>query len=212
VSATVEVEVTTASGTWEMGDEVPIPAAGEELTVTVRVGRARGSILRLVRGHRVATDEELTDAELGRTEFETPVPGNDFIATVPMTVLPGDWVYPLVLEPLIPEDLPPELAAAVPSMAAAVSQREDEGDFSPILEAVWDYIDLPGVINPKSCDPAAWNPDHLQCLPVDDNGIASYFFPDWIDRAFNVRTEDGEATSWAMGSVGSAVVFTPQQR
>jgi hypothetical protein len=177
------------------------------VTLTVRVGRAQGGQLRLIRGYRVDSDEELADAELGEVAHEEQIAGNDVTFTVTMTVLPGDWIYPLVLEPLIPEGLPQEYAEFAPTMAAAAAQRKDERDYGPILDAVWNYIDLGVLLSPQSCDPATWNPLDMQCMPPDTNGVATYFLPDWIDRALNVRMENNEATHWAMGSVGSAVVF-----
>ncbi len=209
VSATVEMEVDNGTGTWEMGDAVPVAQEGQDVTLTVRVGRAQGGLLRLIRGYRVDSDEELADAELGEVAHEESISGNDVTFTVTTTVLPGDWIYPLVLEPLVPEGLAQEYAEFAPAMAAAAAQRKDDRDYGPILDAVWNYIDLEVLLSPQSCDPATWNPLHLQCMPPDTNGVATYFLPDWIDRALNVRMENNEATQWAMGSVGSAVVFAP---
>ncbi|MBW1881648.1 MAG: hypothetical protein JRJ84_25090 [Deltaproteobacteria bacterium] len=62
----------------------------------------------------------------------------------------------------------------------------------------------------QTCDPEDWDPWMLQCLPADAEGLASYYLPDWLDRAVNVTTVDYEVTDWCMGAVGSAVRFVSE--
>lgn len=57
------------------------------------------------------------------------------------------------------------------------------------------------------CDPAAWRPDMLQCIPVDPASGVNFFVPDRFDRALNVVVVDGQATEWTMGAVGSPLRF-----
>jgi hypothetical protein len=68
-------------------------------------------------------------------------------------------------------------------------------------------IDGPELLYTELCDPETWSHDMLQCIPADNNNLASYFIPDWVNRAINVVSEEGELTDWCMGAVGSAILF-----
>lgn len=206
VSATLEMTVTTADGEGEMGDELSVDPEGEDVTFTVTVGRARGGVLRLIQGSHVGSDEELEAAELGEIVFETDIDSAEYVATVTLPVVPGDWVYPLVLETLSPQDATPQQIAAAPVMAATAAGF-GEDNYTPILEALWDYLDMNVVLSPQTCDPSLWIPGNAACMPVDNNGLATFFLPDWIDRALNVQMQDGVPTDQSMGAIGSAVMF-----
>jgi hypothetical protein len=204
-SATVELSVEIGGTEYLMGDQVPVPAAGAEAKVTVRVGRADKGRVRLIRGSRAADDDALATHPLGAIAFEAVVDGIDFETTKTLTLKPGDWLYPLVHETLVPEGLDPALAAKIPEKAKALGAYTED-NYSPLIDAMMDYMDPMMLLNPDQCDPAAWVPTMLQCMRADDSGMASFFFPDWIDRLFNIVTEDGEISDWTMGAVGSAVV------
>lgn len=205
VSATVELEVAVGDVVYAMGDAIPVPSDGVSAEVTVRVRRAEGARVRLIQGARVATDEALADAALGQVAFETMADSRDFEAVTTLELGPGDWFYPVVHEPLVPQGLDAELVAAIPSMAAAMGEFSDE-NYAPLITALIDYIDTEILLYPEDCDPATWNPNHLQCLPADDFAMATYFIPDWINRVINILAEDGQMTDWTMGAVGSAVM------
>lgn len=205
VSATVELEVAVGDEVYAMGDVIPVPSDGVSAKVTVRVRRAEGARVRLVRGAHVATDEALADAPLGQVAFETMADSRDFQAVTTLELGPGDWFYPVVHEPLVPRGLDAELVAAIPSMAAAMGEFSEE-NYAPLITALIDYIDTEVLMFPEDCDPATWNPNHLQCLPADDFAMATYFIPDWINRVINILAEDGQMTDWTMGAVGSAVM------
>ncbi len=210
VSTTLEVSIEYNGIEYEMGDKIPLPEGEQSVEVKVRVGRSDGGYLKLIQGHRVATEEELEAAELGVVVFETPVEGVDFTAETTLTVKVGDWFYPLVYETVIPKGLPQELADKVPALATAASGFTEE-DVEPLITALWDYIDPKVTLTPKKCDPSKWEKLKLQCMPPDTNGIATFFFPDWISRALNVVMVDGQPTEWTLGAVGSAVMFEPQE-
>lgn len=205
-SATLELTVEVNGDTFEMGDQIPLASDGTEVKVTIRVGKADQGLLKLVQGHYVPSDEELESAELGQVVFETSVEGVDFTTQTTLTVKAGDWFYPIVYETVVAPGLPQQQQDEIPGMIAAASGFTEE-NVSPLIEALWDYIDPKVTLTPTKCDPANWNPLHLQCLPPDTNGIATYFFPDWISRALNVVMEEGAATQWTLGAVGSAVMF-----
>lgn len=204
VSATVEMAVVVGDKAWVMGDRIAVPAGGVTADVTVRVRRAQGARVRLMRGSFVG-EAAIGDATLGQVAFEVVADSRDFEVTTTLDLAPGDWVYPVVHEPLIGEDMDPALAAKIPAMIEALGEFSEE-DYTPLVGALIDYIDLDVLFFPWDCNPATWNPEHLQCLPVDDYGMATYFFPDWINAVINVLIEDGAPTDWAMGAVGSAVM------
>ncbi|MBM4354227.1 MAG: hypothetical protein FJ109_10605 [Deltaproteobacteria bacterium] len=190
----------------EMGDRVGVPIYGEPLTVRIRVGRAQGGQVRLIRGHAVDSDEALADSPLGEVVFEAAIDGPDVTVETPLTVEVGDWIYPMVLEPLVAEGLPKDKAKLLPKIAKAALQTGAE-DYDALIEVFWDFMDFDTVLAPQDCDPAKWDPYKLQCMPPDATGIASYHVPDWVSRGLNVLIEDGEPTDWCVGAVGSATVF-----
>ena len=205
VSAQVLLTVDVDGESYQMGDAIPIQ--GEtEVIISVQVGRGDGGKVRLVGGGYVATDEDLDDAELGEILVESDIEGDDFVLEVIRTVSPGDWLYPMVLEPLIRPDADDIRASEVRVFAEAVVATGAE-DFLGIANMTADYADSEVLVNSAECDPAQWNPDLLQCFPVDPDGFASMFVPDYLDRALNVIAVDGEITDWTMGAIGSAVVF-----
>jgi hypothetical protein len=203
----VDVSVNGASG--EMGDALPVPAAGAPATVTVRVGRGDGGLLRLIAGEAVATDAELAAAPLGSVVLEQPVVGADFTAQATLDVRPGTWVYAYVLDPLVRADLPPEQAAQVRDIARKVMETGEE-DYAGLADMVVAMVDPVVFMDGAQCDRKTWKPDELQCIPADADGIATYFIPDHLDRAINVVIDDGDITDWAMGAIGSAVRFVPE--
>ncbi len=207
VSATLEMTVTVDGTEYQMGDDIPVLNKGADATIKVRVTRADGGRLFLIGGHRVVSDEALADAELGVNDVDTIIDGNDFETEYVVTVYPGDWFYPVVWEPLIPEGLDPTLAAGIPDIAANVALVRD-GDYSLLIAAMVPYVDDLTFMTPDQCDPAGWNADITQCMVPDNNGMATIFTPDWIDRVLNVVVQDGaSSTEWTMGGVGSAILF-----
>ena len=205
-AATVELTVVVGDKDFEMGDAIPISSQGTMVTVKVRVGRAHGGLLRLIVGHHIASDGELVDAELGKPILEVPVEGADFEAETVATIQPGDWLYPLVLEPVAAPGLEEDKLALIPDMAQAAIEAGTE-DYDSLLNLFWDVIDFEVVLAPETCDPAKWQLDKLQCMPPDATGIATFFIPDWVNRVLNSYAEGGQATEWCVGAVGSAVLF-----
>ncbi len=206
VSATVELSMQVDGTAYEMGDEVPIPPGGADVVVTCRVTRATGARVRLVRGGRVATEADLPAATLGQVAFEATADDDDYEAAATLSFQPGDWLYPVVHQPMIAPGLDPALAAQAQTVAGKASQYSDE-NYAPIIEALLPYMDTDVVLAPEMCDPADWIASDLQCMTADDNGMATFFLPDWIDRILNGVVEGGQASSWSMGAVGSAVRF-----
>ncbi|MBM4395104.1 MAG: CehA/McbA family metallohydrolase [Deltaproteobacteria bacterium] len=208
-SATVEMTIELPDGTVRgIGDRVPVPAGGVEAKVTLRVGRADEGRVRLVRGTRAAGDVALASHPLGQVAFEAAVDAVDFTATTTQTLRPGDWLYPVVHDRLIPDGLDPALAARIPDKVATLS-KYSEDNYAPIMEALIEFIDPDVVLAPELCDPAKWVATDAQCMLADANGMATFFFPDWIDRLLNILTEGGRPSDWAMGAVGSAALCVP---
>lgn len=206
VSATVEMSVTVDGQTYVMGDKIPLGAQeSASAEITIRVRRAEGARIRLIRGVGVRTDEELAGIELGTVAFETFADRSDFQATTTLELSPGDWFYPVVHERLVAPDLDPALAAKIPAMADAMSRFSEE-NFAPLFEAIFEFVDASVAFDATACDPAAWIPQNLQCIPADDFGMGTFFVPDWINRVFSIVKEDGQTTDWAMGALGSACV------
>jgi len=209
-SAQVLLTVTVGGTQWEMGDEVPIPASGAEVEIDVRVGRADGGRLQVVYGSAVATDEALKTADLGQVVLEEDVVGDAHLASTTRSVVPGDWLYPVVLEPLYADGLTPAQRDQVHEGAVAAVATADE-DFIGLAQLFVSYVSDPEMLtHAGTCDPTNWDPWMLQCLPADAEGLGSFYVPDWLDRALNVTTEQNAVTDWCMGAVGSAVRFVAE--
>jgi len=209
VSTQVLLSVRMGDTTAQMGDTLPVPPSGAKATLTLRVGRGAGGLLRLRVGQAISSDEALASAALGETVLEEPVVGTDFETSIELAVKPGTWFYPLVLDPLVRPDLTPEQADEVREMARGAVATGDE-DFGALSDLAVSRMDPPALLwDATVCDPSAWSEDKLQCIPADHEGMASFFVPDRFDRALNVSTFQGTITDWAMGAVGSAVLCIP---
>lgn len=209
VGAQLLVRVVHDGKTWRMGDEIPVPASGVKVKVTVQVGRSAGGLLRLIAGEAVSTDEALDAAPLGQVALEKQVVGGDFTATIELEVKPGSWFYPLVFDKLVRSDLQADQAALVRGIADGALSTGEENYFA-IAALLVDLIDTGVVLNTSRCERASWDSRRLQCIPADDNGMGTFFVPDYVDRALNVVMENNARTEWAMGAVGSAVRFVAQ--
>ncbi|RJO63534.1 MAG: hypothetical protein C4523_20065 [Myxococcales bacterium] len=209
VAATVEMTINAGDGSAQMGDAVQIPPAGATVTIHVRAGRAAGGLIRLMKGSAVASDEALPEAPLGQVLAEAAIESEDFVFDVAdVPVQPGDWIYPMVLEPLYAPSLSDEQKQTVDELAGAAfgMTGEDYGTFAMMFV---DLIDLGILLDPSKCDPDAWDLTKLQCLPLVVNGepTSTFFVPDWVDRALNAVPEEGAPGEWCMGAIGSAVMF-----
>jgi predicted metal-dependent phosphoesterase TrpH len=209
VSAQVQVSIEIDAEIWEMGDEVPVSDSTTEAIVRVRVGRANGGIVRLIGGGAVDTDEALEGAELGTVLFEQAIDSDDFVMETTLTVGSGDWLYPMVLEPLIAPGITDEQAAEVRSLAEAAAATGEE-DFGALATMASAFVESSALLNGAACDPTEWREDRLQCFPPDDSGLGSMFVPDMLDRGLNAVTLDGEMTEWCMGAIGSATRFVAE--
>lgn len=210
VAATIELSVQVGDAAPAMiGDAVPIPGAGAMATITARVGRAQGGLLRIIHGSPVETDEDLPEAELGVIIAEISIDSPDFVVELEqISVLPGEWIYPMVLEPIYAPGLTDEKKAAVDRIAAATLEIGSE-NYAAFAGLFLDYIDINLIIDPASCDAESWNPEHLQCLPliINDAPTSTFYVPDWIDRALNAFPEQEGPALWCMGAIGSAIRF-----
>ena len=206
VSAQVLMTIELNERTYMMGDEIPISTEGEAITVRVQVGRANGGKLRLRYGPRVESDQALDTSLLGTNVIEQLIDSDDYVAEWNQHVYPGDWFFPIVLEPLIGPETTEEQATAMQELATAVSQTGEE-DFLGLATLFTTIVENEVLFDGSECDIKDWAPDKLQCLPVDDEDFGSFFVPDMIDRALNVYVENGAITEWSMGAIGSAILF-----
>ena len=204
-AAQVLMQVEMDGAIIEAGDALIVPPTGAEVTVTTRVGRARDGELRLVMGHHVDSDEDLETAVLGEVVAQIPVDEADFVHEHTLEVFPGDWLYPIVLEPLIPAYATPEQAVLVEEMAAVCATAG--GDVLELAVTLAPVLDVEIVGDPAECDPEEWQPEMLQCVTIIDEGMATFYIPDLLDRAANAYVEDGAVTDWCMGAIASAVLF-----
>jgi hypothetical protein len=210
VSTMILLTVQTPDGElYEMGDEIPLPAGGAEVTVKLHVGRADGGLLRLVSGTAVESDEALVDAQLGNIALEKDVIGNEFEVELTYDARPGDWMYPMVFDQLIRPELTAAQAEQVRELAVNAVATADE-DFTGLATMALDVLNLDIFFDASLCDAKDWEPDEMQCMPQDLEGSGSFFVPDWIDRPLNVVVEDDLITDWCMGAVGSAVRFVEE--
>jgi hypothetical protein len=207
-AAQVLVEVMVDGTSYEAGDEIAIPYAGASAEITIRVGRASGGELRLIVGGAVTDDVTLETTPLGDVVLTEAIEGYDATFTLTLDVLPGDYLYPVVLEPLVPAHATAEQADMIREMADAAATSGE--DYAEIAEALGPALDVNLLGDPGSCDPEDWEPDMLQCVSIITDGLGCFFVPDLLDRAMHAYTEDGAITDWTMGAIASAVRFTTE--
>ena len=203
---TLDLTVTVDDVPYPMGAAISIPEDGAQAEFSVRVGGAKGGLLRLLQGHEVDSDEALADAQLTPVILEIPIDGNDETITVGIGVNPGDWILPVIWDPLVAPDLHPKQANKVPDMAYAAFTTSSS-DYLGLAGIFGDILDV-YILTPELCDPMSWVPGNMHCMTAEPNGVATYFLPDWVTRPLNVIVQDGEITDWCMGAVGSAIRFT----
>lgn len=200
--------ITVGDATYQWGDQVPVPAAGAKVTIELRVARAEQGLAMLVGGGAVDSDEALQTATLGQVLVEENIDSQDHTLVYDLTAVPGDWVYPKVLEPLFAPGITEEQQQTV--LSAATMAAESGDDAINIATAVAPLLDTDLLASPDDCDPEDWQPDMMQCSLADMEGLASFFIPDMLDRSMNAWLEDGQVTEWCMGAVGSAVLFVEE--
>ena len=205
-AAQVLMTVELDGETWQMGDAIPVAEEGGSVTVSVQVGRADGGYVQLIAGEAVESDMDLEESPLGEVVAEATVEGADFTLETTLDVMPGSWFYPMVFETLVLPDASEERAARVRDLALGALSTGEE-DYAGLAAMLVDLVNIGVALGVDECDPLDWQIDMLQCVPADDNNMSTFFFPDYIDRAFNAVMEEGELTEWTMGAVGSAVRF-----
>jgi hypothetical protein len=193
---------------YQWGDQVPVPVTGAEVTLRLRVARAEGGLARLITGGHVETDEALASAVLGSIALEEPLTSQDQEVEYSFTAIPGDWAYPLVLEPLFAPGLSEAQQQTV--LTAATAAAESGDDAVNLAMVLGPILDTEILATPEDCDPTDWVADKPQCATADTESLTSYFIPDMLDRAMNAWTEDGALTDRSMGAVASAVLFVEE--
>jgi hypothetical protein len=201
-------EIAVGGAAYQWGDPVPVPAAGAEVTLRLRVARAEGGLARLITGGHVETDEALAAAPLGRVAVEQALSSQDQTVEYTFTAVPGDWAYPLVLEPLFAPGLTEAQRETV--LAGATAAAESGDDAVDLAMALGPILASEILATPDECDPEDWVADKPQCVTADQESLTTYFIPDMLDRALNAWTEDSVLTDWSMGAVGSAVLFVEE--
>jgi hypothetical protein len=109
----------------------------------------------------------------------------------------------------VPDGTPAARAERTRELAAGVLTTGSE-DYMALATLLSDLADVGVALGIDDCDRADWRPDLLQCIPADDFNMATFFVPDFVERAFNAEVVDGEVTEWCMGAVGSAVRFVAE--
>ena len=208
VSATLELSATVGDTSAAMGETLSIPAGGASATVTARVGRGAGGVVRFVKGPAVASDEALAAAELEQVVVEKPIVGDDATVDFTAEVQPGDWIYAVVLEPLHAPGLTADQQAAVDALITQIQGSSAEG-YGALAQLFVDYLDLRLLAHAEECDPAAWDAMMLQCVPahVGDEIKPTFYIPDWLDRGLNAFQEADGSFTWTLGAIATAVTF-----
>lgn len=207
-SAQIAGIITVGEQSYQWGDAIPVPASGAHATVQLRVARAEGGLARLIQGAFISDDEALQSATLSSTAAEQNIDSQDFTLDYGFSAAPGDWLYPLVLEPLFAPGITEDQRQIVLETAQVAAESGD--DAMDIATSVVHLIDTDLLASPDDCDPDDWQPDMLQCSLADMDGLSSFFVPDMLDRAMNAWIEDGQLTDWSMGAVASAVLFVEE--
>ncbi len=208
ISAQLLGTISVDGAEYGFGDQVPVPPGGAEVTISVQVARAEGGLVRLLQGGQVASDEDLEATTLSVAVAEESIDGPEHLLEHSFRAEPGDWLYPLVLEPLFAPGISEEQQQLV--LDTATMAAESGADAMNIATAVAPLLDTDLLANPDDCDPEDWQPDMLQCSLADMDGLASFYIPDMLDRAMNAWMEDSQVTGYCMGAVASAVVFVEE--
>lgn len=202
----VLLEVEASGGVGIMGDQL---AVSDAETVNLRIGTARAPAgeLRLIHGAALASDDELEAAPLGQQVASWALADDGAVEhfELELEVRPGDWLYPVVVEPTVPAELEAEHGEALLELARASAAATT--DFTAISGIAGSLMDAEVLADPSECDPEDWEPMLLQCIPADAQPPGSFYVPDPLQRAFHAMTVDGEPTGWTMGAIGSAVLF-----
>ncbi len=70
------------------------------------------------------------------------------------------------------------------------------------------FIDGDDLLFPDTCDPDDWQPWMLNCMPVDQVSLGSFYIPERMERLVQIVYEGSEPTDWAMGAITSAFLAT----
>lgn len=195
----VVLEATVDGTTHPMGSALP---DATDVEVAWTVARAAGGRLRLVAG--VVSDDLPEPTVVADVAIDGPLASGTFRWTPPEG---GGWLHAVVVDPL-PTDVPADLQ----SVADGFTTFPASGSFLDILTAVGPLIDTSDLGDPAFCDPAAWAPWRLWCLPADDEPLGSFYVTDPIGRWLSAEFVDREPTGMAMGAISSAFHTRPTPR
>ena len=183
-----------------------LPHAGP-WQIEARVSRAVGGVLRLIAGPMKPADADGRVRAEPEILFEAPIHHalveGTFAWTAPAG---GGWIHAVVLEPVAPNVLDPELAKALATFSTPASGNA----LVVMAEQILPLVDEDVVLTPENCDPADWLPDRPQCVPVDQMSLATFQIPDALERLLHIAYEDGVATDRCMGAISSAFLFRPE--
>ncbi len=182
-----------------------LPHAGP-WQVEVRVSRAAGGVLRLVAGPVLPPDAEGRSRAEPAILVEAPIDHPLVEGTFPWTApAEGGWLHAVVLEPIAPEPLDEALTEALEVFSTPATGNA----LLVMAEQLLPLVDEGVVLFPEECDPADWLPNRPQCIPVDQQTLATFQIPDSLDRLLHIFYEAGEPTERCMGAVTSAFLFVP---
>lgn len=176
---------------WPMGSA--LPAGTRTVEVRWTAGRAAGGQVRLYAG---PIDPSLPEPEVVHL---AEVDGNLASGTATWTVPEGGgWLHGVLVDPLPP---PPTGAEAA---AEALTTFPEDGGLEAIIGALLPLVDTSTLGDPSRCDPAAWDPAKLWCMPADGEPLGSYYVPVALQPYFAAEFEGGLSTGYAMGAITSA--------
>ncbi|MDP6945722.1 MAG: hypothetical protein QF464_16345, partial [Myxococcota bacterium] len=198
-AAQVDLHAVDDDGTrYPLGAELPRRGTWR---VEVRVSRASGGLLRLVAGPlREAVDGRIDAQPTTLAEVEIPSDHAEgaFLWTVPES---GGWLHAVVLEQLMVDPDPPQLAL---NAREALSVPVSGNPLVVMGEIFLGFVVDNSTLMPHTCDTADWAPWTAQCMPIDDKPLGTFHVPDGLVRLINVWFEGGLDTDYCMGAVTSA--------
>ena len=200
--AQLTLEARDASGR-KFGVGAALPMAAR-YTISVRVARAKGGLLRLVGGPVLpgtgpasAQPSVLLERPIDRDVFEASVEWN-----VPTT---GGWLHGIALEPRVVEPLDPDFEPLREQFSRLSMGDNLVASVAPLLP----IADIDVVLDASLCTRERWAREKAPCMLADQTTGGTLYLPDAIVRLIHTYFEGGVATPYSMGALTSAFLAKP---